>query len=183
MRLRQMSTSTSTTAGETHVHQPSENVLKEPRPLWGYELWAAFVVASLATGGSIFYPEIAGFTPCEFCWYQRICMYPLSILTLFLAAHADNRAVRYILPLPVAGAGISIYHMLIAYGAITEPSGCQIGNTAIGCNTQWIKPESFGYLTIPTLALTGFLLVIAFLTLATLGTSEETATLAAHAER
>src|SRR6266536_1136501 len=50
--------------------------------LWGYELWVAFIVAAIATGGSLFFSEIAHFVPCELCWYQRICMYPLSITTL-----------------------------------------------------------------------------------------------------
>src|SRR6476619_2345411 len=53
--------------------------------IWGYELWAAFVVAAIATGGSLFFSEIAHFVPCELCWYQRICMYPLSITTLLVA--------------------------------------------------------------------------------------------------
>ncbi len=151
------------------------------RLLWGYELWAAFVVAAVATGGSLFYSEIAGFFPCELCWYQRICMYPLSILTLVLAARADTRAARYLLPLPLVGAGVSIYHMLIAYGAIAEPNAC-VQSAPGGCAINWISPESFGYLTIPTLALTGFLLLIGFLVLASTGAAE-TATLPAHAER
>ena len=37
--------------------------------IWGYELWAAFVVAAVATGGSLFFSEIAHFVPCELCWY------------------------------------------------------------------------------------------------------------------
>jgi disulfide bond formation protein DsbB len=155
------------------------------RLLWGYELWAAFVVAAIATGGSLFYSQIANFEPCELCWFQRICMYPLSILTLLMAWRGDNRAARYLLPLPVVGACVSIYHMLIQYKAISEPSGCFIGAPA-GCGTNWIaqNPDaSFGYLSIPTLALTGFLLLIGFLVLATVGTTEETATLPAHAER
>lgn len=150
--------------------------------LWGYELWGGFVVAALATGGSLFFSEIAGFTPCELCWYQRICMYPLSILLLVLAWHGDTRAARYLLPLPVVGAGVSIYHMLIAYHAITEPAGCFVGAPA-GCATNWISPESFGYLQIPTLALTGFLLVIGFLLLATAEGDAEPTTLSADAER
>ena len=72
--------------------------------LWGYELWAAFVVSSIATGGSLFFSEIAGFVPCELCWYQRICMYPLSIITLLAAIRGDFRVARYLLPLPVVGA-------------------------------------------------------------------------------
>src|SRR5262245_22571678 len=49
--------------------------------IWGYELWLVFVVSAIATGGSLFFSEIANFVPCELCWYQRICMYPLSIIT------------------------------------------------------------------------------------------------------
>src|ERR1700751_5685824 len=91
------------------------------RVLWGYELLAAFVVAAIAAGGSLFSSQIANFEPCELCWFQRICMYPLSILTLLMAWRGDNRAARYLFPLPVVGAGVSIYHMLIQYHAIKKP--------------------------------------------------------------
>jgi disulfide bond formation protein DsbB len=155
------------------------------RVLWGYELWAAFVVAAIATGGSLFYSQIANFQPCELCWFQRICMYPLSILTLLMAWQNDNRAARYLLPLPIVGACVSIYHMLIQYGAISEPKACTASAIG-GCATNWIanRPDAtFGYLSIPTLALTAFLLLIGFLVLATVDATEETATLPAHAER
>jgi len=155
------------------------------RMLWGYELWAAFVVAAIETAGSLFYSQIANFQPCELCWFQRICMYPLSILTLLMAWKNDNRAARYLLPLPIVGACVSIYHMLIQYGAISEPPACFIGAPG-GCGTNWIASHpdaSFGYLSIPTLALTGFLLLIGFLVLASTGEADETATLPAHAER
>jgi disulfide bond formation protein DsbB len=146
--------------------------------LWGYELWAAFVVAALATGGSLFFSEIAHFVPCELCWYQRICMYPLSILTLFLAFHGDHRAARYLLPLPVVGAGVSIYHLLIENNVIKEPAQCLISAPG-GCATKWIN--EFGYITIPTLALTGFVLLIGFLALAAAGGDDGVATLPADA--
>jgi len=149
--------------------------------LWGYELWGAFVVAAIATGGSLFYSQIAGFTPCEFCWFQRMMMYPLSILTLLIAARGDNRAARYLLPLPIVGAGTSIYHMLLEHHVIKEPGACTL--TGGGCTANWIALHSFGYLTIPTLALTAFLLLIGFLVLASAGESDVPATLPAHAER
>ena len=144
--------------------------------VWGYELWIAFVIAALATGGSLFLSEVAGFVPCELCWYQRICMYPLSILTLFAAYHADYRLARYLLPFPVVGAGVSIFHLLVENHAIATPSGCQIG---AGCTVKWIN--YFGYMTIPTLALTAFLLLIGFLALAAAGEEHETAILPADA--
>lgn len=149
---------------------------------WGYELWGAFVVASIATGGSLFYSQVAGAIPCEFCWFQRVLMYPLSILTLLLAARGDNRGARYLIPLPLVGAGTSIYHMLIERHVIEEPHACTV--TGPGCAANWLTKEGFGYLTIPTLALTGFLLLIGFLVLASAGedeTEEEAATLPAHA--
>ena len=31
--------------------------------LWGYELWGAFVVAAIATGGSLFFSQIAALHP------------------------------------------------------------------------------------------------------------------------
>jgi|SRR5579862_719737 len=155
------------------------------RLIWGYELWAGFAVAAIATGGSLFYSEIAGFIPCEFCWYQRICMYPMSILLLVFALYRENRASRYLLVLPIGGALVSIYHMFIAYGAIKEPSACTI--TPGGCAINWLAipahDVTFGYLTIPTLALTGFLLLIGFLVLATTGSTDDAATLPADAER
>ena len=150
--------------------------------LWGYELWGAFVVASIATGGSLFYSQIEGFIPCEFCWFQRVLMYPLSILTLLIAARGDNRAARYLLPLPIVGAGTSIYHMLIERDVIHEPKACSI-KVPGGCGINWISNHSFGYLTIPTLALTAFLLLIGFLVLASTGEADAPATLPAHAER
>jgi hypothetical protein len=64
--------------------------------VWGYELWLGFLVAALATGGSLFFSEIAHYAPCELCWYERICMYPLAILLLLLALANDYRAARYL---------------------------------------------------------------------------------------
>ncbi|TMM14307.1 MAG: disulfide bond formation protein B [Actinobacteria bacterium] len=132
------------------------------RALWGYELWAAFVVAAIGTGGSLFFSEIAGFVPCDLCWFQRICMYPLSILTLFAASHGDYKFARYLLPLPVVGACVSVYHILVENQVVSEPTACKIGGA--GCAVKWIN--EFGYVTIPTLALTGFALAFAFLLLA-----------------
>jgi disulfide bond formation protein DsbB len=142
--------------------------------LWGYELWAAFVVAAIATGGSLFFSEIAYFVPCELCWFQRIAMYPLSIVTLLAALAGDHRVARYLLPLPLVGAGVSVYHILVENHVIATPQGCQIG---IGCAVKWTN--EFGYMTIPTLTLTAFVLLIALLALAAAGSNDDTASLPA----
>ena len=146
--------------------------------LWGYELWAAFVVAAIATGGSLFFSEVAHFVPCELCWYQRICMYPLSLLTLFSAAHADYRFARYLLPFPVIGAGVSIYHLLVENSVVSQSTACLVSAPG-GCATKWIN--EFGYMTIPTLALTAFLMLIWLLGFAAAGGDENVSTLVADA--
>ena len=137
--------------------------------LWGYELWLVFLVAAIATGGSLFFSESAGFFPCELCWYQRICMYPLTVTTLLAALANDHRVARYLLPLPAAGAAIAGYHLLVENGIVGETQGCRISAPG-GCATKWI--EEFGYVTIPTLALTAFVLAFAFLLFAALDAPE-----------
>jgi len=133
--------------------------------LWGYELWLAFAVAAVATGGSLFFSEVGHFVPCELCWYQRIAMYPLSITLLLAALANDHRVARYLLPFPIVGAGVAVYHLLVENHVVEQTQACQISAPG-GCATRWI--EEFGYVTIPTLSLTAFVLLFAFLILATL---------------
>jgi disulfide bond formation protein DsbB len=135
------------------------------RAVSGYELWLAFVVSATATAGSLFFSQVAHFVPCELCWFQRICMYPLALLTLLAALANDYRIARYLLPLPVIGAGFSVYHLLVENGVVEQARACLISAPG-GCATKWIN--EFGYVTIPVLALTGFALCFAFLLLSAL---------------
>ena len=128
--------------------------------VWGYELWLAFVVTAVATGGSLFFSEVANFVPCELCWFQRIFMYPLAIVTLLAAIANDHRVARYLLPLPLIGAGISVYHILVEERVVGQTTACLISAPG-GCAVKWI--DEFGYVTIPVLALTAFVLAFAFL--------------------
>ena len=130
---------------------------------WGYELWLVFAVAAVGTAGSLYLAEVAGYIPCELCWYQRICLYPLSILALLPALAGDYRVSRYLLPLPIVGAGVAAYQLLIENGLVAQTQACLVSAPG-GCATKWI--DEFGYVTIPTLALTAFALATAFLLLA-----------------
>jgi disulfide bond formation protein DsbB len=133
------------------------------RVAWGYELWLAFLVAAVATGGSLFFSEIARFAPCELCWYERACMYPLAVVVLMLALAGAHPAARYLLPLPAAGAALAVYHVLVERGVVSQSRGCLVSAPG-GCATRWI--DEFGYVTIPVLTLTAFTLVLSFLLLA-----------------
>ena len=126
--------------------------------LSGSELWLAFVVALVATAGSLYFSEVAHYVPCKLCWFQRVAMYPLVLLALPAFWH-DRRAARYLLPLPLVGFAVAVWHILVELKVISETTSCSISAPG-GCATKWI--DEFGYITIPTLAATGFA-VIAFL--------------------
>jgi disulfide bond formation protein DsbB len=130
--------------------------------LLGSELWLAFGIAAIATLGSLFFSEVAHFIPCKLCWFQRIAMYPLVLLALPALA-LDRQAARYFLPLPIVGFAVSVWHMLVERGVISETQSCEISAPG-GCSVKWI--EEFGYMTIPTLAATGFALIGILLALA-----------------
>ncbi|MFW6320835.1 MAG: disulfide bond formation protein B [Halohasta sp.] len=111
------------------------------------------LVALVATGGSLYFSEIAGLSPCPLCWYQRILMYPLVVI--FGVAAYENRAGvwRTGLPLSVVGIGVSGYHTALQLMPNTQ---CSVG---VGCGSiQW---EGLGIFTIPRLSLLAFLLVTA----------------------
>jgi disulfide bond formation protein DsbB len=117
-------------------------------------LWAAWVVAAVATGGSLYFSEIAHYIPCQLCWYQRICMYPLSITLLVGAILRDRRAVLYSMVFPVVGALVAIRHVYIENNPEAESASCRVGAP---CSAKYI--DEFGYVTIPVLALTAFVLI------------------------
>jgi hypothetical protein len=89
--------------------------------IWGYELWLALLVSGAGMAGSLYLSEAANFLPCELCWYQRIFLYPVAILSLLMALANDHRAARYLLPLPVIGFGFAFYHLLVENPGSSRP--------------------------------------------------------------
>jgi disulfide bond formation protein DsbB len=143
--------------------QAARRVLAEVRDgMMGGELWAAWLIALVATAGSLFFSEHAHFIPCRLCWFQRIGMYPLAAILLIAALRRDARGgALYSLPPAIFGAIVAIYHIYIEYHPEAETASCKIGAP---CATRWI--EKLGYITIPVLALTAFAAIIALLSLA-----------------
>ena len=123
-------------------------------------LWLTFAIAAVATAGSLWLSGGAGFTPCTLCWYQRIAMYPLALI-LGIAAWRRDVGVRvYVIPLAAIGALVSCYHIVIERFPDLESSSCDPNNP---CSLKWV--EHFGFVTIPTMALAGFLAIITVLAL------------------
>ena len=115
----------------------------------------ALAAALLATLGSLYLSEILKFIPCTLCWYQRILMYPLSLILLIGFLRRDKDVFFYVMPFSILGTGVSTYHYLLQKTDIFGSSA--VCNTGIPCTTTWIN--IFGFITIPFLALVGFLII------------------------
>jgi len=124
-----------------------------------YGLYLAWLVAIVATGGSLYFSEVRHFVPCQLCWFQRILMYPL-VIVLGIASYRNDRNISgYVLPLTVIGWLIALYHYLEQkVPGFGSPLLCQVG---IPCNVQYIN--WWGFVTIPFLSLTAFTLITFFM--------------------
>ena len=116
-------------------------------------LYSAWLIALVATVGSLFFSEVMQLPPCVLCWYQRIAMYPLVlIIGIGIVARDGERMKIYALPVCLIGLAISVYHNLLYYGILPESiAPCTEG---ISCTSRQI--EWLGFITIPLLALAAF---------------------------
>ena len=120
----------------------------------------AWVMAAIAMAGSLYYSEVAGFVPCEYCWYQRIAMYPLVVILGLAILRRDHGIRRYALPLAVIGGMISMYH----YGVERFPD-IQIGECSaqIPCSLVWVW--KFDLVSIAFMAFVCFAVIVTVLLL------------------
>ncbi len=130
-------------------------------------LWLAFVVALTATAGSLYFSEVAHFVPCTLCWYQRIAMYPLVVILGIAAARGDVDIRSYAVPVAAIGAIISVWHIGVQRIPSLPSGACSLDNP---CSTIYV--QVVGFVTIPTMALAGFLAIISLLLVAASGATE-----------
>lgn len=111
-------------------------------------------VALVATLSSLYYSEVVGFIPCEFCWFQRILMYPLALLLLVAVVTRSRIDPRYIVALAAVGLPISIYH----YQLQLFPDQAAVCSGVVSCTDRNV--EEFGIVSIPFMAGAGFLTIL-----------------------
>lgn len=127
------------------------------RLLDGFSLagpYMALLAAWVATCGSLLMSEVLHWTPCVLCWYQRILMYPLTIIIAIGILRADQQMAWYVLPFSVVGAGTSLYHYLLVRTDWLPPFPCSVG---IPCTVEYLN--WFGFINVPFLALMAFLII------------------------
>lgn len=121
----------------------------------------ATLVAAGATLGSLYYSEVVGYVPCVLCWGQRIFMYPLALILTVGAIRNDLGVRVYALALAIPGAALSVYHSWIQ----AFPQETSFCTAEAPCAERHVW--ELGFVSIPFMALSAFLTVIALLVVAT----------------
>lgn len=129
-----------------HIYKSTNIIVKNA-------IFLAFLVSLTATLGSLYYSEIAGFPPCDLCWFQRIFMYPQTLILGLALWKKENYIIDYSLSMVIVGFLISLYHNYIYYTAQTS-TFCSI---ITPCTQKYIL--GFGYISIPLMALVAFIMM------------------------
>lgn len=131
--------------------KPMTDTESSADPDWAI-LFACWLLAAVATLGSLFFSEVMELPPCSLCWAQRIFLFPLSIILLVGLLPFDPGVVRYALPLSAIGGAIALYHLLLQFGVIPESAApCRQG---VSCADAQV--EILGFVSIPMLSLLAF---------------------------
>lgn len=124
-------------------------------------LAGALVVAVVATAGSLYLSEVVGFPPCRLCWIQRGAMYPLVPLLGLALVRGGTYLARLSLPLSTGGFSVAVYHAVIQLQPSLDVVTCQADAP---CTSRWVAV--FGFVSIPWLAGSAFVLVTVLLLIA-----------------
>ena len=137
-------------------------------------LTLGLAIAAVSTAGSLYYSEVAGYPPCEMCWYQRICMYALVPVLAVALVRRDRRGGWYALPLALAGLGLSVYH----YQLQLFPAQGSTCDAHAPCTYRWV--DGLGFVSIPFMAGCGFVGVAGLALLSLRSSRHEAPTTAAR---
>lgn len=122
----------------------------------GYMGYLVFGVALAATLASLFFSEILGWAPCLLCWYQRILLYPIVVISGVGVIRKTNEWPITTLILAGIGWVMALYHSLLQWSIIPESiAPCTLG---VSCVTPEL--DIFGFITIPFMSLVAFSVII-----------------------
>lgn len=115
-----------------------------------------FLISLSGLVGSLVYQYVIGFAPCVLCWYQRIAMYPVTIISLVaLIKKHTHEVINYTLVLSIVGFVIAAYHNVEKI----------LGKDLLACDSVGpsclqILVKKFGFIDIPIMSLIFFTLII-----------------------
>lgn len=107
----------------------------------------AWVIGLIGMSYSLYLSQYLGQEPCLFCWWERMCLFPLTLLPIIPLYRGDYSIFPYLLILSVIGALVAAWQtILFSMSSLCSLSGgCEIHGAAF--------------------ALVGFILITIFLAL------------------
>lgn len=118
-----------------------------------------FLAALASMSGSLFYSNVRGLTPCMLCWFQRILLYPLVLVFGLALVLRTRDAIKYGLVLAVPGFFIALWQYIeqtFHLAGVCSPT--VPGEAAVSCSARYVF--SYGFISIPFLALVAFVFII-----------------------
>lgn len=119
-------------------------------------IYFAWIINIVSFAGSMYFSNVMMLPPCVLCWFQRICIFPMSIILAVGFLKKDKNVLWYALPLVCIGWIISLYHNLLYYKIIQE--AITMCTSGISCTSKQI--EYLGFITIPLMAFTSLTLTL-----------------------
>lgn len=137
------------------------NIFKIHNPIKGffskYRLKLLFTVSLIGTLGSLLLSVYFKLVACELCWYQRMFLFVIPVITLIALIKKDYKAQIYVYWLSLIGLFFALYHSLLQSKLfVTEAIFCGPSN-AIDCAIASFT--YFGFVTIPVISFSVFILL------------------------
>lgn len=134
------------------VSHPSKNFFSK------YRLKLLFFVSTVAVVGSLLLSFYFKLVACELCWYQRIFLFPIPVITLIALIKKDYKAHVHVYWLSIIGLFFALYHSLLQSRLfVTDTVFCN-PNNIIDCAIATFT--YFGFVTIPVISFSVFILLI-----------------------
>jgi disulfide bond formation protein DsbB len=139
------------------------------REIGPFVLPLAWAIAAVTTAGSLYYSKVVGYVPCELCWYQRICVYPLVLSLAIATIRRDTRVRPYVVAPCLVGAVIAVYHSFIQW--FPPDTGTSFCTAEAPCTARYVYV--FGFVSLPFMALSAFLSILALMAATTWSVAPE----------
>ena len=118
-----------------------------------YGLLAIFLLSTLAVAGTLIMQYAGNLQPCLLCWWQRIFMYPIPLISLIAIIKNQKLSdiADYVLAFSVLGFIVALYQHLLQILPTGTIVPCDASND---CAIRLVF--DFGFVTIPWMAMTIF---------------------------
>ena len=117
-----------------------------------------FAFSLVSVIASIIFSDVYFVPPCTLCWYQRALLFAQVIIAGIAVMKKDTRAWLYVRYLSIIGFIVAVYQMLAQFGVQSLPKIACVAEAGADCAK--ISMLEYGYITIPVMSATFFLIVI-----------------------